>query len=604
MTFWLDGERIRPGKGLYEFEAAPGELTSAMIEQGFLESGSIGGLSSLDELATGGPTFKQYMESVQAGIAPPGMLSPEDATAKYGIPSELTFDTYIMDRSAEKLHRLTRERLARQNIVQRSVPGFGTSAAILYGQFIGSALDPLNVASAFIPVVGPTRYAIWANRFGKTAARTFRGVTEGAVGAAIVEPLVLAGAAVEQRDYGVADSMLNIAFGGALGGGLHVGAGFIGDRLAGRRSGALPELVEAAPPEVKEAALRGAVAAVVEGRPVEVAPLFDSVIDAVRQGDMRTGADVIGAVKAGDRAAGEAVIAAVIHGDERTAAEAIAVVTRGDKKLEAGVIDIVRQADNELKDAVLAMVRVTDEFQLPADLPRRLLDLVASRDRRTALAVIEAVKRGDSKIGKELIEAVIRGDRAAGEAVIGAVRAGDKATGEAVIEAVKRGDKQTAADVLETVARADARPADDIAIVRQALREVDAARAVASPAERARLDTELETPLRAMLAMLEQTAPVTAPARAPDIRATDPNIMAPDERATAANVSAAASPTYRLKAEDALAADKTAMEAQMQDLEAMTREEAPAPEADELTAAAEARARAFEQAGACLMRAA
>jgi hypothetical protein len=60
-------------------------------------------------------------------------------------------------------------------------------------------------------------------------ARLARGVTEGAVGAALVEPLVYSAAKRVQADYGAADSLLNIAFGSILGGGLHVGIGKLRD---------------------------------------------------------------------------------------------------------------------------------------------------------------------------------------------------------------------------------------------------------------------------------------------------------------------------------------------------------------------------------------
>jgi len=60
----------------------------------------------------------------------------------------------------------------------------------------------------------------------------------------MVEPLVLFASAQDQSDYGAVDSLLNIAFGSAMGGGLHSVGGYISDV----RRGALLEGVKAEAP--------------------------------------------------------------------------------------------------------------------------------------------------------------------------------------------------------------------------------------------------------------------------------------------------------------------------------------------------------------------
>ena len=110
--------------------------------------------------------------------------------------------------------------------------GFGLSAAQFGVGLVGSLLDPLNIASAFIPTLGTARAATLAAKFGKNGGRFMTGVMDGMVGAALLEPLVIGAAAAEQdQDYNLMDSFLNVAFGGALGGGLHVGFGKISDRI-------------------------------------------------------------------------------------------------------------------------------------------------------------------------------------------------------------------------------------------------------------------------------------------------------------------------------------------------------------------------------------
>lgn len=100
-------------------------------------------------------------------------------------------------------------------------------------------IDPVNIASAFIPVVGEAKVASILSRsaagsLARAGARVGIGAAEGAVGAALVEPLIYAGRTQLQDDYHMSDSLLNIAFGGALGGGLHVTAGHIADTFRAR----------------------------------------------------------------------------------------------------------------------------------------------------------------------------------------------------------------------------------------------------------------------------------------------------------------------------------------------------------------------------------
>ena len=59
--------------------------------------------------------------------------------------------------------------------LNRSRGGFGLGAAQFGTMLAGSVLDPLNVASAFIPAVGQARMATMAARFGKSGSRLMAG---------------------------------------------------------------------------------------------------------------------------------------------------------------------------------------------------------------------------------------------------------------------------------------------------------------------------------------------------------------------------------------------------------------------------------------------
>lgn len=202
------------------------------------------------------------------------MLSPEEATAR-GEAMGLSFSQPTRAEVVDILARRKKAEVARQTAVRRGSGGFGLEATALGLDLLVTAADPLNVASAFIPVVREARFATWAVRSSPAVARLSRGAIEGAAGAAIVEPAVLAAATQEQADYDMVDSLLNLAFGTVLGGGLHVGAGALAD-VAARRAGrpTLSQRLQEAPHAVREAALRTAVAQAMEGRVVDVEPVL------------------------------------------------------------------------------------------------------------------------------------------------------------------------------------------------------------------------------------------------------------------------------------------------------------------------------------------
>jgi len=127
-----------------------------------------------------------------------------------------------------------KEERDRQNIIQRGPTGFFPSAAKLATSFVASAADPINLAIAFVPIVGQMRYASMVSKYGFTKARLAKGAIEGFVGTAAIEPLVYTAAQREQSDYDLIDSFIAVSFGTILGGGLHVGSGKLKDFIERR----------------------------------------------------------------------------------------------------------------------------------------------------------------------------------------------------------------------------------------------------------------------------------------------------------------------------------------------------------------------------------
>lgn len=178
---------------------------------------------------------ESYFAPNQARLEPDSpLMSAQDARDKVdSLGLKLTVpDQGIRTGALDVLIQRQQEQLARQQVLARAGSSFGTQ---LSAGLAASILDPINIASAFVPVVGEARYAAMLGRaatpLARAGVRVGVGAVEGAVGAAIVEPLPLLAARQDQTDYDLSDSLANIAFGAALGGGLHTVGGAVSDRL-------------------------------------------------------------------------------------------------------------------------------------------------------------------------------------------------------------------------------------------------------------------------------------------------------------------------------------------------------------------------------------
>lgn len=186
-----------------------------------------------------------------------GAEQARDQVAGAGLDIKIP-DQGIRQGALDILMQRHQEQLARQQIMARA--GGGSMPTKIAGSLAASLLDPLNIASAFVPVVGEARYARLlagaASPLGRAAVRGGVGALEGSVGAAIVEPLPLLAAQQDQTDYGLSDSLANIALGGLLGGGLHSVGGAVSDALR-RRLATEPPAVDAGAAARQAEAARG-----------------------------------------------------------------------------------------------------------------------------------------------------------------------------------------------------------------------------------------------------------------------------------------------------------------------------------------------------------
>lgn len=182
------------------------------------------------------------------------------------------------------IDRKEKENERNQRLSQGS-SGFGAGVAKFGTSLIAGLVDPLNIASAFVPIVGAAKYTTMLdNAIGATGRALVRGrvgAMEGLAGAAILEPIVYGAAKYEQADYTMTQSLENLAFGAFFGGGLHMGVGALGDAfsrtgssLNAKPTGKMPQLINSLDVTTRDNAFKATIGQLAEGRSVNVEPIL------------------------------------------------------------------------------------------------------------------------------------------------------------------------------------------------------------------------------------------------------------------------------------------------------------------------------------------
>lgn len=211
------------------------------------------------------------------------LIASSDAKEKikqYGFDLEVP-EEGIRQSALDILIKRKQNEIRIQDTLSRSPDGFFPTTAKVATALGASLLDPLNIASAFIPVVGEARYTSLLENaggaFGRTMVRGRVGIMEGAVGAAVIEPFVAGAAIYEQADYKMTNSIENLAFGGLFGGGLHMGVGAIGEALArggssytSKPTGKMSETLNMLDPSTRQQALKTAISQAMTGKEIDV----------------------------------------------------------------------------------------------------------------------------------------------------------------------------------------------------------------------------------------------------------------------------------------------------------------------------------------------
>ena len=291
----LDPLRDVRGVGIDQYRAGLGEYLDAVASDAWMNS----------PLAGVGRVLDSSQAQRDARTAGETLLTPQEASDR-GREIGLRFEAPIAESAFNVLADSKRRQIANEDVFKRArlEEGYGTLQWLLAGgtEFLTMAADPLNIASAFVPVVSQARYASWAARFGSLPATLARGAVEGVAGQALLEPVLAADNSLRGNEYSLLDTLVNLGFGGGLGVVLHgagygIGAGFrfMRDRYrpveaAREASGVrsvlvekideppprqpVAEAVEKLRPETKDAAMRTAVAQLVQDKPVDIDPVL------------------------------------------------------------------------------------------------------------------------------------------------------------------------------------------------------------------------------------------------------------------------------------------------------------------------------------------
>lgn len=241
MTLFTDGLIVRRDRNLLDdvvtgqFDAAQASFDQAMFENPTTAARRISELADAErgQVIRPAMTARGYTSPAVRAEPESPMLPAEVARARVKEEGlDLSIDDGgiregVLDILIERKRAEAQRKFLLDNAPSSTIP-----VQLLAG-FAASAIDPINIASAFIPVVGEARYAsMLANattRAARLGVRARVGALEGAVGAAMVEPLVLYASAQDQADYDITNSLLNVAFGSVLGGGLHAAGGLVTD---------------------------------------------------------------------------------------------------------------------------------------------------------------------------------------------------------------------------------------------------------------------------------------------------------------------------------------------------------------------------------------
>jgi len=215
MTFYYDDNRGTDRFTLQDFEPTFGAKLNATISEAWLESYGPTAVDFWNKSGNDGAP-KLSADEVKKRVAESGLkvnISPKD-----GEYSDAQLSV-VLDRQRE---------LSMAKDVRERTPWDWGSPVRGVAMFGAGIVDPVNLATAFvpwtkaIPLANSLRAAAFSsNALVRAAGRAGFGAADAGISTAILEPLYAYARRDLGDDYDAYDSLANIAFGTAFGGGIH-----------------------------------------------------------------------------------------------------------------------------------------------------------------------------------------------------------------------------------------------------------------------------------------------------------------------------------------------------------------------------------------------
>ena len=220
----------------------------------------------------------------QGGSIPTPILAPAEYNQKYaplgpdGKKVSLG-DAPMPEGVAKLLGQEKADQIDRESVISRFQNAH--SWPVNLGTGIAAFLmDPMNLATSFIPGVGEESVAtrLGGGFLARTAGRVTAGGAAGAIAQAPLTAVSYGASREDLSDYSLRDAFRDLVYSAAGGAIFHAGLGSLGDIIGKKAPLAPPEAkpILEAPASVKYDAMKTAVAQIVDGRPVDVLPVFSA----------------------------------------------------------------------------------------------------------------------------------------------------------------------------------------------------------------------------------------------------------------------------------------------------------------------------------------
>jgi hypothetical protein len=177
--------------------------------------------------------YQSFMsEQTRRSIEEGRLRTPEDLNEQYG-DLGLKFDLPMTQGEADILAENKRAEQIRMAMIDYGPKGLLSTSAQFGTGVLAAMVDPLELATAFIPFVGQAPKVAAIARLGEVGRRTLVGAANGFVGSVVTEPGYYLLSKSQQLDYTMTDALFNVGVGTFLGGGIGTVAGAFARSKAG-----------------------------------------------------------------------------------------------------------------------------------------------------------------------------------------------------------------------------------------------------------------------------------------------------------------------------------------------------------------------------------